>query len=73
MQCQEGLEARVPGKVLCNQTALACLERLPQENNSEVYMSQHLYTIYVHTKPDFHGYPEGSPFYHRVVPRPIQV
>ena len=38
-----------------------------------MYDSQHLYTIYIHTKPDFEGYLEGSLFYKREVPAPIQV
>jgi hypothetical protein len=69
---QDGIEGRVPGQVLCREEAVTCLNVLPRGNASEVYTQQHLYTIYVHTKPEFPGYPEGSLFHQRVVPSPIQ-
>ena len=72
---QDGIDSRYPVAVICNETATACADALPHSNRntSEAYMMQNFYTIYVHTKPDFPGYPEGSLFHKREVPAPIQV
>ena len=72
-QWLEGVVDKLPARLACNPEALACFEALPKGVNNVVYESQAYYTIYMHTKPDFPGYPEGSLFYNRVIPTLIQV
>ena len=57
----------LPATVLCEPEAVQCLQMLPKGSANEVYASQHLFTIYVHTKPEYEGYPEGSLFHNRVI------
>ena len=75
LSLQDGIDSRYPAAVICNETATACADALPHSNrnSSSAYMMQNFYTIYVHTKPEFPGYPEGSLFRDREVPSPIQV
>jgi hypothetical protein len=55
--------------VQCNRTVWDCYNEalVPKERALSVYDQQQYFTIYVHTKPSFAGYPPGSIFHGRVI------
>ena len=68
-----GVAGKLPAKLACNPEALACYEAMPRGVYNAVYESQVYYTMYMHTKPEFAGYPEDSLFYKRTIPTLIAV
>ena len=73
----EKVEGLVPPSVACNEEATQCLKHHSKGKSARsVYDRQHLYTMYVHTKPDFDhhsAYPAGSIFHGRVIDHLVEV
>lgn len=69
----DGAAYKIPARLLCNADAMACFKELPASGTHVSYNAQHFYTIYVHPKPDFPGYSEGSLFHSRVIPTRVKV
>ena len=69
-QWLSNLDGMIPANVQCNETAWACYKSalLPDVQRQSAYDKQQYFSIYVHTKPDYPGYPPGSIFSGRVVP-----
>ena len=63
----KAVEGKLPAAVLCNAGAMACLDAMPKDQSHPVLAAQYLYTMYVHTKPEFPGYPKGSLFHNRAI------
>ena len=69
----DGIGGKLPARLLCNGEAMACFKALPPGGTDPVYDAQHFYTLYVHTKPEFPGYPEGHLFHNRIIRERVPV
>ena len=66
-QWLSNLAEMAPATVQCNETAWTCYKTVSNVPKQSAYDKQQYYSLYVHTKPDFPGYPPGSIFAGRVV------
>eukprot|EP00884_Botryococcus_braunii_P004456 jgi/Botrbrau1/14010/Bobra.0296s0004.1 len=62
-----------PTRVACNETLNQCFQdHVLQKPARSGYDEQGLFSVYIHTKPDAHGFYPGSVFHGRVLPKRIK-
>jgi hypothetical protein len=69
------LANEIPSSIACHKEARDCYKKLVEKPKpaKSVYDEQSFFSIYVHTKPDFLGYKNGSIFDGRIVEERIEV
>ena len=69
-----GLADLLPAAITCSPRLSACFaqHKMPETKNV-IHDAQHFYSIYIHHKPSFKGYPPDSIFHGRQTQRMVEV